>query len=55
MLVGLLTSVPSSRHPSPFLETGPVRGLGIYREPLWEELATEASEREGEEGALGSG
>lgn len=47
-----LTSCPLQA-PSAFLETGPRRGLGIYREPLWEELATEASEREGEEGALG--
>ncbi|XP_030894430.1 uroplakin-1a isoform X1 [Leptonychotes weddellii] len=36
-----------NKHPSPFLETGPRRGLGIYREPPWEGLATEASEREG--------
>ncbi|XP_036688876.1 uroplakin-1a isoform X1 [Balaenoptera musculus] len=35
------------RHPPPFQETGPRRGLGIYREPLWEGLAREASGREG--------
>ncbi|KAM7233531.1 hypothetical protein CapIbe_015667 [Capra ibex] len=38
--------------PSPLQETGLRRGLGVYREPLWEGLAREATGREGEEGAL---
>ena len=44
---------PLLQTPSPLQETGLRRGLGVYREPLWEGLAREATGREGEEGALG--
>nr|XP_035923801.1 uroplakin-1a isoform X5 [Halichoerus grypus] len=42
-----ISTILNFRHPSPFLETGLRRDLGIYREPPWEGLATESSEREG--------
>ncbi|XP_007165210.1 uroplakin-1a isoform X3 [Balaenoptera acutorostrata] len=42
-----ISTIWNFRHPPPFQETGPRRGLGIYREPLWEGLAREASGREG--------
>ncbi|XP_014588921.2 uroplakin-1a isoform X1 [Equus przewalskii] len=49
-LLGLLSPPPDTLPTS--LETDPRMGLGVYREPLWEGPAREASGREGEEGAL---
>ncbi|TKC45944.1 hypothetical protein EI555_005205, partial [Monodon monoceros] len=41
-----ISTIWNFRHPPRFQETGPRTGLGIYREPLWEGLAREASGRE---------